>query len=729
MPVAELSLSAPAVAFHGNAIASDPSVIRVNGEYLMFYTDLDYQGVRTAISVASSVDGENWTRIMAPGDAGGSVLCGAQSFETAAAAMIDGQLVLYVSEYDETAANGLDASIFAYKVNPDFSVEPFAPGPVIAPVAGGADEDAAFSPTVFAYDGGYVMYYVGHDYFESDSTGVSLLSATSPDGITWTPSSEPVLSANDAPSWASDGIAEPSVVIGPDQRVHLFYTALQGENRSIGHAIADHIGAAFEFAQAPLLTPADCPGDVMQILAPASIVENGELRLWFFAYDASGGYSILNSSAAFGPDPSEESAETPALSGNENLPLGSVDTGTVAIVLDDTPISDQQTTDAVGGDDRIDAGLGSATPALSENEHLPLGSVDTGAVAIVLDDTPISDQQTTDAVGGDDRIDAGLGLGSASIDAGLGSASIDGSAGVDMIGSSTHSDAEAISQQDDTAPLEPDTIPISNVENITGSRNDDVLTGDANANWLRGLAGNDQFIATDGADTYDGSTGRDMVTYINATAAVTVDLGQQRGLAGQAADHIYLGIEQVRGSNFADIFYGSADDDDFFGAGGKDTFYDSDGRDRYVGGGGQDTVSYAFSNSRVIASLSRGIGGPDSDRYNSIENLTGSDGNDRLSGDHGRNILLGGLGDDTLRGGHGNDTLFGHSGNDSLEGGVGDDVLNGGSGYDVALYRDVASHYTVTTAGDVTTVSHLTEGIDTLTGIEALSFSDIFIYL
>lgn len=557
MAIAELSLSAPTVAFHGNAIASDPSVIFVNDEYLMFYTDLDYEGVRTAISVARSVDGENWTRIMAPGDAGGSVLSGAQSFETAEAAMIDGQLVLYVSEYDEAAANGLDAAIFAYRVNPDFSVEPFAPGPVISPAAGGADEDAAFSPTVFAHDGGYIMYYVGHDYFEADSTGVSLLSATSPDGVTWTPGTEPVLHAKDAPSWAIDGIAEPSVVIGPDERVHLFYTALQGEDRSIGHAVADHVGAAFDFAQGPLLTPADLPGNVMQILAPSAIVENGELSLWFFAYDASGGYSILNSSAAFGPEQSENSNETSVSLGNEHLPLGSGDIITVAEFLDDTPISGHQTANRFGGDDWIDAGLGS---------------------------------------------DAG-----------------DGGADVDMISFSNHSNAMAISLLEETAHPEPDTIPISTIENTTGNGYGDVLSGDANVNWLRALAGHDQFIATDGADTYEGFTSREMVTYINATAAVTVDLIQQRGQAEQAANHTYVDIERVRGAIFDDIFYGGADDD-FFGGGREDMFYDSDGRDRYIGGGGQ--------------------------------------GNDRWLGYGGNDPLEGGIGDDVLNGGPGYDVAL-----------------------------------------------------------------------
>lgn len=101
MPAANANLAAPAVVLNGVAIASDPSVVRVNGEYLMFYTDLNYEGVATAISVARSPDGVTWTRVMAPGDPGGSVLGGTHSYETAEAVMINGELFLYVAEYDE----------------------------------------------------------------------------------------------------------------------------------------------------------------------------------------------------------------------------------------------------------------------------------------------------------------------------------------------------------------------------------------------------------------------------------------------------------------------------------------------------------------------------------------------------------------------------------------------------------------------------------------------------
>lgn len=305
---------------------------------------------------------------------------------------------------------------------------------------------------------------------------------------------------------------------------------------------------------------------------------------------------------------------------------------------------------------------------------------------------------------------------------GQGRDTVDGGAGIDMISFSDQAQAVVVNLTTGTAQVGRDTKQITGIENVTGTIYSDFLTGDANDNWLRGLGGYDWFIATTGNDTYDGSNGRDMVTYINAPSAVTVDLGQQRGLAGMAATHIYVGIERVTGSVHNDVFYGSAGQDEFRAAGGYDWFIDSPGRDRYDGGTGFDTVAYSLATSGVSASLLRGSGGPHYDLYISIENLTGSSFADNLIGDHGRN---------TLRGQYGNDTLMGNGGNDRLEGGGSNDYLDGGLGWDVAVYSGNRRDYSITMQGDTTTISHLNngrDGTDILHSIEAFSFADGLFY-
>jgi Ca2+-binding RTX toxin-like protein len=89
-----------------------------------------------------------------------------------------------------------------------------------------------------------------------------------------------------------------------------------------------------------------------------------------------------------------------------------------------------------------------------------------------------------------------------------------------------------------------------------------------------------------------------------------------------------------------------------------------------------------------------------------------------MHGTDGGNILRGGMGDDKLYGYYGNDTLYGEAG---------DDLLNGGQGQDTAAYKNPYSNYSIVhhNDGSVIVTDHVrTDGVDTLIGIEFLSFSD-----
>lgn len=96
----------------------------------------------------------------------------------------------------------------------------------------------------------------------------------------------------------------------------------------------------------------------------------------------------------------------------------------------------------------------------------------------------------------------------------------------------------------------------------------------------------------------------------------------------------------------------------------------------------------------------------------------------------------GSVGPDSLKGGAGNDTLSGVGGSDMLEGGDGNDLLDGGADIDTAVYRGAREDYIVGVNKDGTlSVAFsgpiiqiypppLTEGNDTLSGIERLRFAD-----
>jgi len=233
---------------------------------------------------------------------------------------------------------------------------------------------------------------------------------------------------------------------------------------------------------------------------------------------------------------------------------------------------------------------------------------------------------------------------------GSGNDDIRGGDGVDMVSFIDQGQGVIVDFAAGTVRTGFDTNTIEEVENVTGSIWGDFMRGDDGDNRMRGMGNYDWMVGSDGQDTLDGGQGRDMVSYIEAEARVTVDLGQQRGLAGQAADDTYVGVERVTGSIYSDLFYGSGGEDEFRGAGGFDWFVGSGGgRDRYDGGVGKDTVSYASSVAGVSASLTLGRGSSGDaarDLYTSIENLTGTNADDDLTGDNGRNVLRGLYGED-----------------------------------------------------------------------------------
>ena len=244
-------------------------------------------------------------------------------------------------------------------------------------------------------------------------------------------------------------------------------------------------------------------------------------------------------------------------------------------------------------------------------------------------------------------------------------------------------------------------------------------------NRVRAGGGYDWMVGSEGADYFDGGNGRDMISYVYAATSVTVDLGAQQGLAGEAAGDRYVNVERVTGSVHADLFYGSEGQDDFRGLGGYDWFVGSTGgRERFDGGSGRDTVAYSASTAGVSASLALGYGSDGDakqDLYTSIENLTGSSFDDILTGDNSRN---------NLRGLHGEDRLIGNGGVDRLTGGGSDDYLDGGAGWDVAIFEGNRDEYTleIGTAGIIVNHDGL-DGSDTIFNIEALQFADDMIFL
>ena len=120
-----------------------------------------------------------------------------------------------------------------------------------------------------------------------------------------------------------------------------------------------------------------------------------------------------------------------------------------------------------------------------------------------------------------------------------------------------------------------------------------------------------------------------------------------------------------------DTLIGNADANIINGGFGDDRVMGGEGDDRLIGGVGIDTISYADAHAGVVVDLAAQV---PQDTIGAgiilmIENLTGSNHDDRLTGAYDNN------------------TIDGLAGNDVLLGGAGDDHLIGGDGMDTASYE------------------------------------------
>ncbi|HEV7323830.1 MAG TPA: calcium-binding protein [Bosea sp. (in: a-proteobacteria)] len=217
---------------------------------------------------------------------------------------------------------------------------------------------------------------------------------------------------------------------------------------------------------------------------------------------------------------------------------------------------------------------------------------------------------------------------------------------------------------------------LTNVENLTGSAFDDVLSGSSVANVIDGGAGDDFIIGGAGADRLTGGANAsfgDGVSYMGSTVGVTVNLALATAQVstGDASGDILSGFENLEGSSQADTLLGNAGDNLIRGHQGNDIIEGGAGADNLDGGADVDTLRYAASNVAVQVNLAANTatgGHATGDTIVNFENVIGSNFNDELVGSVDANVLDGGVG------------------NDVLEGGAGADTLNGGAGVDTARY-------------------------------------------
>jgi Ca2+-binding RTX toxin-like protein len=202
---------------------------------------------------------------------------------------------------------------------------------------------------------------------------------------------------------------------------------------------------------------------------------------------------------------------------------------------------------------------------------------------------------------------------------------------------------------------------LQNIDRVIGSAFNDTFTADT---LVSNQFGN--FIAFEGGagnDTITGN-GNTRVTYLSATAGVTVNLHTNQAYSTLANDAANIGsdtffgvVNSVQGSAFDDTITGSNVErfEQFRGGAGNDTI---DG-----GGGLQDRVDYRNSAAGIVATFTGSGTGTVQDGFGTvdtlinIEQIRGSEFADQITGDGGNNVIEGAGGADVLVGGLGVDTL------------------------------------------------------------------------
>lgn len=281
--------------FSGQYVAADPSVLLDNGLYRMSYTCIDPSGDVTIAEIceATSSDGMSWTNVPATGEIEGLVLAGRpgmwdEHLETSLIVKRGDQYLLYYSGYqtDGLPVIGFPASLGLAISTDGVTFTRVQDEPILSPTHGSLDNDAIYGPTIVEYNGELVMIYAGHCYNNcptDEDSEVTLLAATSSDGISWTKQPDPVLAPVDGLGWMEDGVSDPDLVQGPDGRYYLFFTGVREDDRAIGVAVGDSPFGPWTVDADPIILPSVTVigFDAAGVVAPTVLVEGDRARMWY----------------------------------------------------------------------------------------------------------------------------------------------------------------------------------------------------------------------------------------------------------------------------------------------------------------------------------------------------------------------------------------------------------------------------------------------------------------
>ena len=304
---------------------------------------------------------------------------------------------------------------------------------------------------------------------------------------------------------------------------------------------------------------------------------------------------------------------------------------------------------------------------------------------------------------------------------------------------------------------------------VLGGTGNDIIAVTTEHCDYRGEVGNDVFVSDGSNNSFDGGDGTDTYSaeFAEFSASINLVAGTAFARFNLTSDTL-IGIENARGSDFADTILGNSGPNRIDGLGGGDAIDGGPGNDTISGGGGTNTL---FGNSgidtlvvdgtitsktrngttmRVIGSLN---GVPFDNTAKDFEQvldngvlksviffiadpnfvdavvpqpnlviaetavlpaITALLAGQTLTGNGNANTINGGTGSDDIAGLDGNDTLNGKAGDDFINGGNGNDKLDGGSGSDRLTGGSGTDTFIFTAAGKADIISDYNVADDTI---------------
>lgn len=230
-----------------------------------------------------------------------------------------------------------------------------------------------------------------------------------------------------------------------------------------------------------------------------------------------------------------------------------------------------------------------------------------------------------------------------------------------------------------------DTIRGDNEANkLSGGEGNDTLEGRGGADWLDGGAGNDWLIGSTDDYMIDGGDNTDTIDFSNNSNGITITLnnsanGSLGNIGSSTATTIVKNVENVAGTQYKDIINGDNSDNLLIGGYDHSATAVTSNDDTITGGAGADTI---IGDIYVDATIAGAI-------YGGNDVLIGGSENDKIYGDSApvsSKTVVDVSADQSVEYIRNVDTnailatIYG--GDDTLSGGAGDDYINGGSGYD-----------------------------------------------